>query len=120
MFEYWLDTSPMIVPVQGEHPHGTDHVHHALHAEYVFSVFKMRLRKRTDTRIQKGWRLGRRSEYILAYQLTTYYHEVPRKVRKTFHSNSKNTHESASYVQKVEKWDTDSDSDETDEEDLAR
>jgi len=27
--EYWLDTSPMIIPVQGEHPHGTDHVHHA-------------------------------------------------------------------------------------------
>jgi len=28
--------------------------------------------------------------------------------------------QSASYVQKVEKWDTDSDSDETDEEDLTR
>ena len=27
--EYWLDTSPMVIPVQGEHPHGTDHVHHA-------------------------------------------------------------------------------------------
>ena len=50
----------------------------SLHVEYVFSVFKMRLRKRTDTRIQNGWRLGRRSEYIH----TTNYHEVPRKVRE--------------------------------------
>jgi hypothetical protein len=27
--EYYLDTSPMIFPVQGEHPHGTHHLHHA-------------------------------------------------------------------------------------------
>jgi len=33
----------------------------------LFSVFKMRLRKRTDTRIQNGWLLGRKSEYILTY-----------------------------------------------------
>ena len=39
----------------------------SLHVEYVFSVFKMRLRKRTDTRIQNGWLLGRKSEYILTY-----------------------------------------------------
>ena len=45
-------------------PHALDL---SLHVEYVFSVFKMRLRKRTDTRIQNGWLLGRKSEYILTY-----------------------------------------------------
>ena len=60
---------PRAVQVRGHRREDlpTNAAHAPLHVEYVFSVFKMRLRKRTDTRIQNGWLLGRKSEYILTY-----------------------------------------------------
>ena len=48
----------------------------------------MRLRKRTDTRIQNGWLLRRKSEYILTYYLTTNYHELPRNFLGNFAKGS--------------------------------
>ena len=49
----------------------------SLHVEYVFSVFKMRLRKRTDTRIQNGWLLGRKSEYELPRNFQGNFAKIP-------------------------------------------